>query len=212
MSLPAIPYPNGKYYKFIAKVFPITEEEGAKTLSSAPASRPRKFARDYPDSSGQSVERAICFLQSLAEGRDPDTNAVLDPTLVLSRSYEAWFRFAATLLGKLPQGKDERKFDNKFVYLLQENISKIELSDAPVTARRLGELVNAVREPYGKKLTAVAVGAFFLEAGLTEEEMDGDAKFPQSWDGNTAGPPKCASPPTASAISSCCTGVRPNSF
>lgn len=116
--------------------------------------------------------------QFLAEGRDPDTNAVLDPTLVLSRSYEAWFRFAATLLGKLPQGKDERKFDRKSVYLLQENISKIELSDVPVTARRLGELVNAVREPYGKKLTAVAVGAFFLEAGLTEEEVGRGRKVP----------------------------------
>ena len=114
--------------------------------------------------------RAAHFLQSLAEGRDPDTNAVLDPVLVLSPSYAAWFRYCAQAVEKASPRKESRRADKKTAYLLRENIKKIQLTDDPVSASKLAERVNAVCEPAGKKLTAVAVGAFFLEAGMLKED------------------------------------------
>lgn len=173
VSLPAIPYSNGKYYKFIAKIFPLPAEEtvrseAASALSSAP--RPRIFAKDYPDASKETASRAVQFLQSLAEARDPDTNAVLDPASVLTPSYSAWFRYCAKALENLPQQRGEKTFEKRRTYILRENIGKIELSDEPVTVSRFSERVNAECEPYGKKLTAVAIGNFFLEAGMLREE------------------------------------------
>ena len=181
MSLPASPYPNGKYYKFVAKIFPLSAAEAERLEKMAPpVSRPhpRSFARNYPDASQESIPRAVHFLQALAEGRDPDTGAVLDPVLILSPAYEAWLRYCAKAVAKASHG-GAGKSDNKATYLLRENVEKIVLSDDPITASNLSERVNAVREPYGKKLTAVAIGAFFLEAGMLREEgTDHKRKFP----------------------------------
>ncbi len=182
VSLPAVPYPNGKYYKFIAKIFPLSAEEAAR-IKTAPsvisAPRPRIFARDFPDASRDSISLAVHFLQSLAEGRDPDTNAVLDPVLILSPSYEAWLRYCVKTMMKASAGEKIGRTDKKTTYLLRGNIGKIQLSDDPIPASKLSQRVNAVCEPYGKKLTAVAIGAFFLQAGMLREESAGrKRKFP----------------------------------
>lgn len=186
VSLPAVPYPNGKYYKFIAKIFPLSAEEAAsieRASAKVSTPRPRSFSRDFPDASEESVSAAVRFLRFLADGRDPDTNAVLDPILVLSPSYAAWFRYCAARMGQLPQRHREpfgkKAAEKRCTYLLRENIAKIERSDEPVTASRLAERVNNVREPYGKRLTAVEIGAFFVSTGMLKEEgTEHKRKFP----------------------------------
>lgn len=168
VSLPAVPYPNGKYYKFIAKIFPLTADEADRT-EHAPAvsAAPALFSRDRPTASEESAVRAVRFLRALSEGRDPDTDAPLDPKSILSPAYAAWLQYCASLIGRgrKPMGE---LFDETKVYLLRDRIGEIELSDTPLMATKLCERINAVREPYGKKLTAIAVGVFFTEVGLLE--------------------------------------------
>lgn len=177
VSLPALPYVNGKYYKFIAKIFPLTKEEAGSAVDFSSISAPHVplFARDYPSSSKDAPARAVHFLQALAEGRDPDTNAVLDPTLLLSPSYAAWLKYAASLVpsGEPSEGRNKNSpskdgIDRKKTYLLQEAVQKIRFHDDFVSASAIKDAVNAVREPYGKQLTAVEVGTFFENAGMIE--------------------------------------------
>ena len=179
VSLPAIPYPNGKYYKFIAKIFPLTEEEaefiGARTTQTPETDT---YVRNFSAPPEDDAARMANFLQSLAEGKDPDTGGELDPSLVLSPAYAEKFRLAASLLSK-PTRSGERsreKGPEKRTYVLREELERMELSDEPVTASALCNMVNALREPYGKNLTAVRVGEFFLAAGMLEKDSEGSKK------------------------------------
>lgn len=178
VSLPAVPYPNGKYYKFIAKIFPLAAgEAGCTERTAVSAPHPRNFSQNFPDASEESTARAAVFLQALSEGRDPETGEGLDPARILSPSYAAWLRYCATLVGKAEKSAGARS-EKGLVYLRRERIGEISISDEPITASKLCERVNAVREPYGKKLTAVSVGAFFVEAGMLASDEGQKQKFP----------------------------------
>ncbi len=176
VSLPAIPYYNGNYYKFVAKIFPLSEAEARHADElRAGAQKPTSFlySRDLP--AAEDISRARNFLGALAAGRDPDTDRPLEPQKLLSPSYAAWFSYCASLLGGKGANAARRQIeqieqiDKKCTYLLRGRIVEIGTSDDAVTASVLKDRVNAVREPYGKALTAHAVGLFFLEAGLVSE-------------------------------------------
>ncbi len=173
VSLPAVPYQTGKYYKFIAKIFPLTAEEATRLKAVVPsnfAPHSRIFAKDYPDSSKESALRAVHFLQSLSEGRDPDTNAVLDSTMIFSPSYAAWLRYCAEKLEGTAKRIEEKQFGQMPTCILRKNIERIPVSDEPASASEIARRITELCEPYGKKLTAVMVGNFFLQAGMLKEE------------------------------------------
>ncbi len=170
VSLPAIPYSNGRYYKFIAKIFPVSEEEARRIETAPPSvSAPRVpvFSRDHPEESEKDLARAVRFLESLSDGKDPDTGAALDPGLMLSPSYAAWFRYsAAALSGRREERKERPRYSHPRIS--ESKISGIEVSDRAVSASALKNRLNAVCEPDGGKISARAITEFFGEAGMID--------------------------------------------
>lgn len=180
LSLPCLPY-SEKYYKFVAKIFPLNGEEAKRAGSALAVARSAAEERPPAASFEQARrERAEKFLLSLADGRDPDTGETLDPVCVFSPAYAAQLRDCAALIAAMrPVARHRKKKEEKKTYLLKERISEIAVSEEAVTASVLKDRVNLVREPYSKPLSAHAVVEFFVAVGMiAADEAQSSQKYP----------------------------------
>lgn len=88
VSLPAVPYKNGKYYKFAARILPISEKLSEHIDAHLPEGEEEA---EEEGREGKTVEEVRAFLQALAEGKDLLTGESIE----VPEEYKTMFRLAA---------------------------------------------------------------------------------------------------------------------
>ncbi len=161
VSLPGLPYSNGNFYKFIDKLLPLRAEDSARadrTLGGRTERRPFVL----PPKREIDLPKARRFLSLLAEKKHPETGEELD----MPEAYADMFGYCARRL----YGPTESAVDPRAVYILRSRVGEINTTQQRLTASALAERINAVREPYGKKVTSLMIAELFESFGLLSRE------------------------------------------